>query len=117
MENIINPQNFLELAADSIPSANGNEVFETVLAHNGTVIERIISNGQTTPDNEWYDQDEDEWVMLLQGTATLIFFEEPNKEVRLKAGDYLLIKARQKHRVTYTSSAPVCVWLALFYKK
>jgi len=86
------------------------EVFET-LAEGSAKIERIVSNGQKTPVNEWYDQETDEWVVLLQGQATVFFENMGEKE--LTAGDYLLIPARQKHRVTYTSESPECIWLAV----
>lgn len=86
------------------------EVFET-LAEGSAKIERIISHGQTTPADEWYDQDEDEWVILVQGQATVLF--EDKGEVYLSAGSYLLIPAHVKHRVTYTSESPACIWLAV----
>lgn len=75
------------------------------------LIERIISTGQVTPIGEWYNQDQDEWVILLQGDATLDYFD--GSSIQLKAGDYLFIPAHQKHRVEYTSSEPPCIWLAV----
>jgi len=99
---------------DKVKSIN-HEVFETLIASEGIVIERIISAGQVTPDDESYDQDYDEWVMLLQGTATISF--EKNRKINLKVGDYLFIPAHQKHRVDYTSSMPACIWLAVHIKK
>ena len=50
-------------------------------------------------------------MILLQGQATLLFFD--NSSIKLKSGDYLLIKAHQKHRVTFTSIDPPCIWLAI----
>jgi cupin 2 domain-containing protein len=95
---------------------SGNqEIFETLIASEEVLIERIISTGQVTPDDEYYDQNYDEWVILLQGIATLSF--EKNKKTNLKAGDYLFIPAHQKHRVDYTSSMPACIWLAVHIKK
>lgn len=39
----------------------------TELAGNGHVrIERIVSWGQASPEEGWYDQSEDEWVLLLK---------------------------------------------------
>ena len=59
-----------------LPENLAAEVFE-MLAHSDTVkIERIISKGHTTPANEWYDQDQHEWVMVLQGKAVLAFEHE-----------------------------------------
>ncbi len=87
------------------------EIFETILNSKNLKIERIISTGQITSEDTWYDQEEDEWVILLQGKASLLFFD--NSSINLKAGDYLLIKAHQKHRVTFTSFDPPCIWLAI----
>lgn len=107
VKNIIQPQ---------IKSTTINdEVFETILKRDNVVIERIISTGQVTPIDTWYDQEKDEWVLLLQGTAILSF--EKNKKINLKVGDYLLIPAHEKHRVEYTSSTPACIWLAVYIKK
>ena len=72
--------------------------------------ERIISHGQTTPKNMWYDQEEDEWVSVIVGDARILF--EEGQEISLQAGDTLLIPKHIRHRVTYTSSP--CIWLAIF---
>jgi len=89
----------------------GKESFETLLEHPGVRVERIVSHGQVTPEGEWYDQPEDEWVMLVTGEAALEYGD--GTTCRLKAGDYLYIPAGRLHRVTYTSSP--AVWLALFF--
>jgi cupin 2 domain-containing protein len=81
------------------------------LAEGSVRIERIVSHGQITPKNGWFDQESDEWVVLLQGIATILLEDE--REIHLTPGDYMLIPAHQKHRVTYTSSSPACVWLAI----
>ena len=87
------------------------EQFEALVSSDSVLIERIISTGQTTPTGEWYDQQQDEWVILLQGEAILIYDDGSKSE--LKAGDYVLINAHQKHRVEWTSSQPPCIWLAV----
>jgi cupin 2 domain-containing protein len=87
------------------------ELFERLASGDGILIERIISTGQTTPDGQWYDQNTDEWVILLQGEAELSFADGVHQ--RLEAGDYLLIPAHQKHRVESTSTEPACIWLAV----
>lgn len=87
------------------------ELITTLLENKNVRVERIISTGQTS---DWYDQDEAEFVILLQGSATLEFLD---KEVSLKAGDTILIKAHEKHRVSYTSSNPPCIWLCIFTKE
>lgn len=87
------------------------EVFETLVSGQDVLIERIVSCGQITPENQWYDQERDEWVVLLQGNAEIS--REDGRITKLKAGDWLLIPAHERHRVTYTSSDPPCIWLAV----
>lgn len=41
------------------------ECFDTLLATPGVRIERIVSNGQASPPEFWYDQEDVEWVALL----------------------------------------------------
>ena len=95
-----------------LPSSLPNqEIFESLVSTERISIERIISNGQVTPSGEWYDQDKDEWVILLQGEACLAYAD--GSEIKLIAGDYLFIPAHQKHRVEYTSFQPPCIWLAV----
>lgn len=86
------------------------ELFE-ILANGDVVIERIVSRGHITPEAEWYNQEKDEWVILLTGEARILF--ENSGEIALKPGDYLLIPAHERHRVTYTSKSPECIWLAI----
>jgi len=87
------------------------EFFEPLLPDCGVLIERIISTGQATPEGEWYDQERDEWVALLQGEADLSY--EDGRFLKLKAGDWVFIPAHEKHRVEKTSSDPPCIWLAV----
>jgi cupin 2 domain-containing protein len=98
----------------NLPDASSSEVFQT-LAENGAVrIERIISHGQATPEGEWFDQELDEWVLLLSGSAK-IFFENNVSPLRMKPGDYIMIAARQRHRVVWTDSKVQTVWLAVHF--
>lgn len=89
------------------------ELFEPILTTSGLLIERIVSMGQITPPNEWYNQDNDEWVMLVQGNARLLFDHDKGETLNLIAGDYVLIPKNRKHRVVYTSFEPPCIWLAI----
>jgi cupin 2 domain-containing protein len=100
----------------NIKNINGDkEIFEILAKGNGDFkIERIISHGQTTPADEWYDQDAEEWVMVLQGDAKILF--EDGTVLDLSTGNYILIKAHCKHRVIYTSNGPPCIWLAIHGK-
>jgi cupin 2 domain-containing protein len=96
-----------------IPSTLKDELFEEIISKNGVKIERIVSFGHTTPQDEWYDQRRDEWVILLKGEAIISFLNED--EVRLKAGDYINIPAHKKHRVSWTKPEEETVWLAVYY--
>ena len=98
----------------SIPEKLDQEYFESIVKKDNIIIERIISKGHITPKGEWYDQDKDEWVMLLQGQA-LILFDYPKKEVMLFEGDYLLIPAHSRHRVEWTLPDVNTLWLAIHF--
>ena len=87
------------------------EHFDVLLQTSTITVERIISTGQVTPLGQWYNQDRAEWVVLLQGSAQIIY--HTGEVFNLLKGDYLLIAAHQKHRVSFTSQDPPCIWLAL----
>ena len=91
-----------------------DEEFTHLIRTGNLRIERIVSTGQTTPAGEWYDQDEDEWVALLQGIAVIEY--ESGENLRLSAGDHVLLPAHCRHRVAYTSQNPPCIWIAVFGK-
>jgi cupin 2 domain-containing protein len=93
-----------------VPVGAAEEVFSTLVARPGVRIERIVSNGQSTPMEAPYDQDHDEWVVLLRGSAGL--WIEGDGEVELRPGDHLLIPAGRVHRVRWTSADEPTVWLA-----
>lgn len=88
------------------------ELVETLAQKPDVRIERIISAGQVSAENFWYDQAEDEWVAVLQGFGALEWGDGTRTE--LAPGDCLLIPAHKKHRVVHTSKEPPCVWLAVF---
>lgn len=94
-----------------LPPDTGEEVTQLLCSGVHTRIERIVSTGQASPPGFWYDQLEDEWVLLAAGEAVLRF---EDRECRLKPGDSLLIPAHVKHRVEFTSSQPPCVWVCVF---
>ncbi len=96
---------------DNLPA---DELFEAIIPDNGILIERIVSRGHSSPPNFWYQQDRDEWVVLLQGEAGILW--EQGEQTHLDKGDWILIPAGKKHRVEYTSSAPPCIWLAVHGK-
>ena len=92
----------------------GQEIFETILEADQFRLERIISTGQATPAGQWCDQERDEWVALLSGSAGLLFEGEQEPRV-MKPGDYVLIPSRRRHRVEWTDADHETVWLALHY--
>ncbi|GFE60505.1 cupin domain-containing protein [Geobacter sp. AOG2] len=96
----------------SVPSDLPTELFEPLAQKGAVRIERILSHGQATPDGEWYDQDQDEWVLLLAGSAGLLFEGEPEPR-HLTAGDYLMVPAHWRHRVVWTSPNETTIWLAV----
>ena len=93
-----------------IPEQSSQELFSTLLNYPHCRIERIVSYGQSSPDGFWYDQKLDEWILLFQGSAEL---NVEGQKVKLVPGDHLLLKAGQKHRVTYTDQNQPTVWLAI----
>jgi len=97
-----------------IPATLPAERFDLLLQIETCRLERIVSIGHATPAGEWYDQERDEWVLLLQGQAGLRFADEDGVRV-LDPGDYLWIPAHRRHRVEWTSRRPPAIWLALHF--
>ena len=97
----------------SVPLQTSQEHFETLLNRPGWRIERIVSHGQTTPPGEWYDQDWDEWVLVVRGGARLQLVDEGDPEIALQPGQWLFLPARCRHRVTWTAPDEPTIWLAL----
>jgi cupin 2 domain-containing protein len=94
----------------STPGENASrEEFLTLHESDGLKIERITSHGQASPDGFWYDQSNDEWVMLVQGDAILEF--EDGRRLELRAGDCQFIAKHVRHRVAHTSMDTL--WLAV----
>ncbi|WP_204378396.1 cupin domain-containing protein [Agaribacterium haliotis] len=87
------------------------EVAGTLLKTEAFTLERIVSYGQSSPEGFWYEQERDEWVCLLRGSARLVFAD--GRQLELAAGDYLHIAAACRHRVENCSSD--AHWLALHY--
>ncbi|MEX2617648.1 MAG: cupin domain-containing protein [Alphaproteobacteria bacterium] len=95
-----------------LPDVQPGEVLDILMAGGGFRLVRIISTGQATPQGEWYDQAEEEWVVLLQGAAGLRFEDEAAERV-LSPGDWVSIPAHRRHRVEWTAPTEPTVWLAL----
>ncbi len=97
----------------NIPKQLSEEIFEDIISQDGVKIERIISKGQSTPKGEWYDQDTNEWVIIMKSKAVISF--EDSDDVKLGLGDYLNIPAHTKHRVSSTDESQETIWLAVHY--
>lgn len=101
---------------DTRNTTEDSEHFEQILNGSEFRLERIVSTGHISPNDQWYDQCEAEWVVLLQGEAELKFsLNKGDQSIKLKPGDYLHIPPHLKHRVTFTSSNPQAIWLALHH--
>lgn len=95
--------------------ANLSEELVEVLAESQHVrIERIVSTGQASPAELWYDQEQAEFVVVLRGEAKLRF-EGQDAPVHLRAGDHTTIPAHRRHRVEWTTPDEPTVWLAVFF--
>lgn len=94
-----------------LPAARRAEAFTGLLERPGVRIERIVSNGQATPEDEPMVQEQDEWVVLLMGEAGIRI--EDSGAVTLRPGDHLTIAGGQRHWVTYTARDEPTVWLAV----
>lgn len=102
------PNLFADLPADA-----PEEIFDVLAEAGGVKIERIVSTGQSSPPDFWYDQDDHEWVVVLRGRAAVDF--DDGRRVELGVGDHFLIPAHARHRVAWTSPDTATVWLAVFY--
>lgn len=101
--------NLFENIPDNLPV----EHFTDLVKEENIRIERILSLGHTSPESGWYSQDENEWVIVLEGSGTILF--EKGRDQILNRGDYLNIPAHTKHKVTRTDPNNITIWLAIFY--
>jgi len=100
----------------NIPTRLTEELVETLAASGNCRVERILSLGHTSPQDFWYDQSEDEWILLVTGGATLEL-QDPDTEITLIPGDTLFLPAGRKHRVSWTDPDCVSTWIAVFISK
>jgi cupin 2 domain-containing protein len=89
------------------------EFFEFLVKNNTVTIERIISKGHKSPESGWYDQEKNEWVVVLKGKAVLSF--EDQTSIQLNEGDFINIPSHQKHKVAWTDPDNETIWLAVHY--
>jgi cupin 2 domain-containing protein len=97
---------------DDVPRELPSEHIDVLLDTPALRLERIVSTGHATPPGEWYDQDRDEWVVVLRGRARLRI-EGEAADRALGVGDHLLLRAHVRHRVEWTETPTV--WLALHH--
>ena len=100
---------------DIAPVGPAGEQFATLASGPHVRIERIVSRGHASPPDFWYDQDDAEWVILLQGSAAIQFEGDAAPRV-LKRGDYVSIPAHARHRVAWTDRDEPTVWLAVHHR-
>ena len=110
----MNTQNlFTNIPKDNFPE----EIVETLATDGRCRIERILSRGHRSEPDFWYDQEQVEWVCVIEGNAVLEFQNEDGSSsfLEMRRGDHFTINAHQKHRVSSTSHEEPCIWLAVFY--
>jgi cupin 2 domain-containing protein len=110
-KNVMALQNLFE----AIPAQLPQELFSMLLETANLRIERIVSQGHASPAGFWYDQDQAEWVVVLQGAARIRF--EGKEAVAMRVGDCLNIPAYTRHRVDWTTLDEPTIWLAVHYSE
>ena len=98
----------------AIPESIPEELFTELLRGKDFRMERIVSKGHSSPESGWYDQDENEWVIVLKGEARISFSD--GGVVHLSAGGYINIPARTRHKVIWTTPDKETIWLAIHYQ-
>ena len=99
----------------NVPRQLGDEQIVELLSAPNIRIERIVSIGHAAPPDVWCDQDRGEWVLLLAGSAGLIF-EGEAEPVLLQPGSHVHIAAHVRHRVAWTDPSVPTIWLAIHYR-
>ena len=95
-----------------LPPSLPKELVQTLISAANMRIERIISHGHASPEGFWYDQGQNEWVVVLKGAARLRF---EDGTVEMKPGDFINIPANKKHRVDWTTPDEPTIWLGVRY--
>ena len=97
---------------DDIPSRLPKELFQTLLTTPYIRIERIVSLGHSSLPGFWYDQAENEWILLIAGAARLRFDDET---LEMRPGSFVNIAKHRPHRVEWTDPSQPTIWLAIYY--
>jgi cupin 2 domain-containing protein len=103
------------LFADLPAPQSGGETIEELFGGPDLSIERIVSLAHASPPGFWYDQDWPEWVVVLQGSARLLFDGERAPRL-LARGDFVHIPAHLRHRVEGTAPGEPTIWLAIRHR-
>lgn len=103
-------KNIFSDISDNLP----DELIEVISENQNVKIERIVSRGHKSSHDFWYDQDKNEFVFLVCGEAKLRF-EDADKIIQMKKGDYLIITAHKRHRIEWTSQEEDTIWLSIHY--
>ena len=93
---------------DYIVPQSGEDL-TTLLTHKNIKINRIVSSDNVEPVE--YIQKEDEWLIVLEGEATLLI---ENKEKVLTEGDTLFISSKTPHSVLNTQNGTVWLTVHIF---
>lgn len=98
---------------ECLPEDLDSEVVELLVSGDGVRVERIVSRGHASPEEGWYDQTDNEWVMVLKGEAILALMDA--EDVHLTVGSHINLPAHTKHRVKWTDPNSETIWLAIHY--
>lgn len=96
-----------------LPGSPGEETIDALVENPAFTLERIVSRGTPSPEGFWYDQEREEWVLLLRGEAEIRY--ESGETIPMAAGDFLTIPAHCRHRVGRASDD--AIWLALHFDR
>ncbi|MDQ5986084.1 MAG: hypothetical protein CSYNP_01802 [Syntrophus sp. SKADARSKE-3] len=102
--------NLFERIPEPLPDEHVEELLKTM----GFRLERIVSRGHSSPEDFWYDQECQEWVLLLKGRAILEVAGEA-APLTLSPGDCLNIPAHCRHRLVWTDPDTETIWLTIHY--
>ena len=97
-----------------LPATTAEELVHVLVRTPELRMERIVSTAHRTPSGQWYEQETNEWVVVLRGSAGIRFADEDDVVV-LRPGDWIDIPAHRRHRVEWTDPGEPTVWLALHY--
>ena len=97
-----------------IPDTLPDEQIDALLSTPHVRVERIVSHGHSSPPGFWYEQDKPEWVIVIAGSAAVLFEGEPAPR-ELKRGDHLNIPAHARHRVEWTDKDGPTIWIAVHH--